>query len=230
VIRLLIASLVVLAGCSAGTTGGENLTATLVSPTDITLAWRPTDPGAAGQIIEYASEPQGAYTILGFFPPGQGTYKHPDLIPQTPFYYRIRPYYGTASAPVEVDLPPGDLDESTPDDGEWAKPKTIPGSTAAKAPVGQPDSAPTEVKPTVVNANGIKFTWTDRTDDEEGFFIEAKAEAAPDFSVVAVLDPDVNTFGLTTLPEEKKASYRIRAFKYGKPTNIAHQTTGGAAR
>jgi hypothetical protein len=231
VIKHLIAvSLVVLAGCSAGTTGTDNLTATLVSPTDITLAWHPTDPGAAGQIVEYASEPQGAYTILGFFPPGLSTYKHQNLIPQTPFYYRVRPYYGTASAPVEVDLPPGDFDESTPDDGEWARPKTIPGGTDAKVPVGHPDSAPAGLTPTVVNPNAVKFTWSDRTSDEEGFFIEVKAAGAADFSVVAALDPDVNSVGLTTLPEEKKAAYRVRPFRYGRPTNVAHQTTGEADR
>ncbi|MEV4317448.1 fibronectin type III domain-containing protein [Actinocrispum sp. NPDC049592] len=229
-IRLIIASLVVLAGCSAGTTGGENLTATLVSPTDIMLAWHPTDPGAAGQIVEYASEEKGPYTILGFFPPTQSSYKHPDLIPQMPFYYRIRPYYGVATAPVEVDLPPGEPDESTPDDGEWARPKTIPGNTAPLALVGQPDSAPAGLTPTVVNPNGIKFTWTDRASDEEGFFLEVKASGAPDFTVAAVLDRDVNSVGMTTMPEEKKAQYRVRAYKYGQATNIAHQTTGGSAR
>jgi hypothetical protein len=97
-------------------------------------------------------------------------------------------------------------------------------------PVGQPGSAPTEVTPTVVNPNGIKFTWTDRTSDEEGFYLEVKAAGAPEFSVAAVLDPDVNSVGMTTMPEEKKAQYRIRPFRYGQATNIAHQTTGGSAR
>src|SRR4051794_3440384 len=108
----MVVTLVVLAGCSAGTTGADNLTATLTTPTDITLSWHPADPGAAGQIVEYTNEPDTNYTILGFIPANQTTYKHPDLIPQTAFYYRIRPYYGTASAPVEVNLPPGGVDES----------------------------------------------------------------------------------------------------------------------
>jgi hypothetical protein len=225
VIRVLVASLVVLAGCSAGTTGAENLTATLVSPTDITLTWHPTDDGAAGQVVEYTNEPQSNYTILGFVPPAQTTYKHPDLIPRTPFYYRIRPYFGTASAPVEVSLPPGDIDQSKPDDGEWARPKTIPGY-ATKVTVRQPGSAPTELTPTIVNPNGIRFTWTDHSNDEEGFYLEVKADGSADFQVAAVIDPDVNSFGLTTLPNEKKAAYRVRPFKYGASTNVAHQTTG----
>ncbi|MFD1049238.1 hypothetical protein ACFQ1S_28725, partial [Kibdelosporangium lantanae] len=89
---------------------------TLTTPTDITLTWRPPDPAAAGQIVEYTNEPNTPYTILAFLPPTVTTYEHPDLIPQTAFYYRVRPYYGTASNPVEVTLPPGDVDPSTPDD------------------------------------------------------------------------------------------------------------------
>jgi hypothetical protein len=228
---LAVSLLVVLAGCSAGTTGGttDNLTARLTSPTDITLTWHPTDTGAAGQIVEYTNEPQGEYTILGYLPPTRTTYEHPDLIPQTSFYYRVRPYFGAASTPVQVELPPGDFDESAPDDGEWAKPRTIPGPRAEKNSVRQPHSAPTELTPTIVNANGVRFTWVDHTDDEEGFLLEVKAAGSPDFTVAAVLDPDVTSFGLTTLPAEKKAVYRVRPYRFGLPTNVARQTTGAAA-
>jgi hypothetical protein len=41
-----------------------------------------------------------------------------------------------------------------------------------------------------------------------------------------VLDPDINSTGLVTLPEEKHASYRIRAFAYGERSNVVHLTTG----
>jgi hypothetical protein len=41
-----------------------------------------------------------------------------------------------------------------------------------------------------------------------------------------VLDPDVNQYGLVTLPTEKRASYRVRAYFSGAPSNLAKQTTG----
>jgi hypothetical protein len=230
VIRLLIGLLVVLAGCSAATTGaGPNLTATLTTPTDITLTWHPADPAAAGQIVEYTNEAGTNYTILAFLPPTGSTYKHPDLIPQTSFYYRIRPYYGPASTPVDVTLPPGEIDVSTPDDGDWARPVTLPG-TPAGSPARTASAAPTAVTSTVVNPNGIRFTWTDNCSDEEGAYLEVKAAGSSDYKVAAVLDPDVNAYGLTTLPEEKQASYRIRPVAYGPATNVAHQTTGDQAR
>ncbi|TCO55060.1 fibronectin type III domain-containing protein [Actinocrispum wychmicini] len=225
-IRALFGLLVVLAGCSAGTTGPQ-LTATLTAPTDITLTWRPTDPAAAGQIVEYTNEAGSPYTILAFVPPDLATYRHPDLIPQTPFYYRIRPYYGTASTPVNVTLPPGDVDQSTSDNGDWARPATIPGGPPAVAGVRDPRSAPTALTPTIVNPNGIHFTWTDNSTDEEGFFLEVRTPGETLFRVAAVLDPNVTSFGLTTLESEKQAAYQVRPIRYGPPTNVAHQTTGG---
>jgi hypothetical protein len=224
-------SLVVLAGCSAGPTGdapnltAPNLIATLTMPTNIDLAWHVVDPAAAGQVIEYATEPNGTYTILAHLPPTSTSYRHPDLIPQTPFYYRVRPYYGTASAPVDFTLPPGEFVESGTDPEEWVKPKTLPGP-AGTALVRDASGAPANFTVTMMHANGVKFTWEDRTRDEEGFLLEIKPSDAPDFAVSGILDPDVNAFGMITLPNEKKATYRIRPFRFGESTNIAHQTTG----
>lgn len=224
-----VVSLVVLAGCSAGPTGDAPvLTATLTTPTNIDLAWRVLDPGAAGQVVEYATEQDGTYTILDYLPTASTTYRHPDLIPQTRFHYRIRPYYGTASAPVELTLPPGEFEESTNDDEDWVKPKTLPGGPSGKSVVRDPRGAPADFTVTMVHANGVKFTWQDRASDEQGFLLEIKPDGAPDFAVSGVLDPDVNAFGMVTLAHEKKATYRVRPYRFGESTNIAEQTTGSA--
>ncbi|MFI6294164.1 fibronectin type III domain-containing protein [Nonomuraea sp. NPDC050790] len=194
------------------------LTAVLTTPREVTLSWPPGDQGAAGRVVEFATEPRGPYTILDFVPPGRTTYTHPDLIPRTTFYYRLRPYYGPASNTVEVTLPPGPLEEDLEHD--WLDPRTLPGAGTA------PGAAPEHLRATVKHANGIHFTWTDRSADEEGYLLEVRARGAPGFRVAAVLDPDVNAVGLVTLPEEKRAAYRVRAFRYGEPSEVVTQTTG----
>jgi hypothetical protein len=78
----------------------------------------------------------------------------------------------------------------------------------------------------VKHANGILFTWTDHASDEEGCLLEARTDGSPAFEPVAVLDPDVNSYGLITLPGEKKASYRVRAFAYGAHSNVIELRTG----
>nr|WP_157529224.1 fibronectin type III domain-containing protein [Kibdelosporangium sp. MJ126-NF4]CTQ89248.1 hypothetical protein [Kibdelosporangium sp. MJ126-NF4] len=181
--KLIVVSLVALAGCSAGPTGdARNLTATLTTPVNVDLVWHVTDGTAAGQVIEYANEERGQYTILDFLPSTQTAYQHTDLIPQTKFFYRVRPYYGT----------------------------------------------PTDPTVTGVDADGVRLTWTDRSIDEEGFIVEVKAEGARDFTMAAMVDPNVNTYELRTRPEEREATYRIRPYVFGASTNIARQTTGSA--
>jgi len=216
---------------AAGLEPTTRLTAALVTPTDIALEWRGTEPDVAGYTVEFATEPQGRYTILEFVPPRQVTYKHSDLMPETRFYYRVRPYHGLASREVEVTLSGAQPDERSEKDGqEWAAPRTVPGAAVAKQSIRNPGAAtaaaPTDLRGTAVHADGISFTWTDHASDEEGYLLEARPDGAADFAVIAVLDPDINSFGLVTLPNEKKASYRVRAFYHGAPSNVANQKTG----
>jgi hypothetical protein len=204
------------------------LSARLISPTDITLRWTDREQGIAGHIVEFATAPNGKYTILQFLPPGQTTFTHPDLIPQTPFYYRVRPYLGPVSRSIDITLPKADPRAAKKDEYRWAPPKVVRGGPVATRSIrtDPAEAAPADLKGVPVHAEGIKFTWTDHASDEEGYLLEVRPKGRPDFSVVAVLDPDVDSFGLITLPSEKTASYRVRAYYYGTSSNLAHQTTG----
>jgi hypothetical protein len=94
--------LAVLTGCSpAGQHSAPtapHLEAKLVSPVDITLDWSGTPADTSSTIVEFATEPEGRYTILDFVAASKHTYKHPDLMPNTPFYYRVTPVHGPVSA------------------------------------------------------------------------------------------------------------------------------------
>ncbi|WP_410616734.1 fibronectin type III domain-containing protein [Amycolatopsis sp. lyj-109] len=83
------------AGCSEASPPA--FTATLTSPTAVVLTWQ--DDGA-GHRVEYANDPAGPWTTLRFLPAHTMSYRHPDLIPETPFYYRVQPFTG----PVSTDL------------------------------------------------------------------------------------------------------------------------------
>jgi hypothetical protein len=238
--RLLLAVLVPLAigaglaGCSsapAGATGSGDpsvqLAARLATPTSVVLSWRDDDRAAVYRSVEYATDPGGPYTVLGFVPGRQTTFTHPDLMPQTVFYYRLRPVYGPESGVVDVTLPAGPFDENAhQDDPDWAAPRVLPRGAAGTQSVRQPGAAPTDLAATVMDANGIRFTWTDHASGEQGYLLEVRPAGAADFGVAATLDPDVNSFGLVTLPDEKHASYRVRAYYYGNPSTVAHATTG----
>ncbi|MFD1147145.1 fibronectin type III domain-containing protein [Saccharothrix hoggarensis] len=240
---LLAVLVLLLAAC--GQEQHHRLTATLTSPTDVALAWEP-ERGVAGQVVEYAHEPGGPYTVLEFAPPGRTTHEHPDLIPHTSFYYRVRPFHGPVSATVDVTLPPGDAVPDS-DDHAWAEPVSGPSGTHPVRPAVPPsappaspdadrasssadpttsDAAPGDFHAEVKHANGILFTWTDHAAGEDGYLLEVRPAGATDFTVAAQLDPDVRSFGLITLPTEKTAAYRVRAYYHGAPSTVAHQRTG----
>ena len=57
----------------------------------------------------------------------------------------------------------------------------------------------------------------------------AEIDPEPVDAVLMTVDPNVNSVGVVTLPNEKRASFRVRPIYYGKPSSIAHRRTGGTA-
>ncbi|WP_326727098.1 fibronectin type III domain-containing protein [Streptomyces phaeochromogenes] len=251
---LVLALLLALSACSATRTTGEGgsdrrpatsghpvagkadaasgvvLNAERTTPTDIDLRWRGGGSGVSGHVLEFATEESGPYTVLQYLPPQVTSYRHPDLIPNTTFFYRLRVFRGPVSKPVSVTLPKGELTAADENSGhEWLPARKDPKRTVPGRPLRSGGAgAPTGLKAAVKHANGILFTWTDRASDEAGFLLESRTRTGSAYEPVVVLDPDVNSTGLITLPTEKEASYRVRAFTYGERSNVVRLTTGGS--
>ncbi|HEX3783470.1 MAG TPA: fibronectin type III domain-containing protein [Pseudonocardiaceae bacterium] len=208
---------------------GIVLTARLVGGRNVMLSWRDNGPPPAGEVVEYANASTGPYTILDFLPPGQTTYSHPNLIPDTAFYYRVLPYYGPASNAVTVRLPPGAYNDNAASPDAWATPRTLPGDPRTQESIRDADAsnagAPTNLRATITDANGVALAWTDNASDEVGYLVEIEAAGKPTYQVVQVLDPKINSCGIVTLPDEKTASYRVRAFYYGAASETVSEHT-----
>lgn len=206
------------------------LTAIQTSPLDIQLGWKDGEAGFAGHTVEYATERNGQYTVLEFAQPTTATYAHEQLMPETNFFYRVRSYVGPASKSIEVNLPQGPGSENQPDDQQWANPKTVPaGSVSAQAirdAATAEAAAPTDLKATIMGVEGVQLTWTDHASDEEAYLIELKSDNSPDYRVAMTVDPNINSVGVVALPEERKASFRVRPIYYRTMSNVAHKVTG----
>ncbi len=219
----------------------EQLAVTLTTPTDAQLDWQEPDATAAGYIVEFINRPGDEWVILGFFPRGKHTYQHPRLAPGTPYAYRVRPFFGPASPPLDVTIAEGLSDQAyadayaKPEDYSWAPPKKISAAgagmlvqksirNAATAAAAAPANFKAEVMKSTVS--GFRLTWTDRASDEEGFMLE-RVDSPSDFTVVAVVEPDINSFGWALEPPARKGTFRVRAYYYGKASNVASIMTGG---
>jgi hypothetical protein len=200
-------ALCLLAGCAAAEARGIRLAGELTGD-DVTLTWE----GHRGDVVvEFATEPAGPYTVLGFLPGSRRTHVHPDLMPATTFYYRVRPVEGPASD-VATAVPAADRVVGE----DWLVPRTVPDIRATPAPGGRPANLRVEE----VGAGELRLTWTDNSTDEAGFLVERAVGA--EFEVVFVVDPDVNHAGLIAPAAD---TYRVRAFHYGESSNVVAERT-----
>jgi len=212
---------------------------TLVPPRDILVDWKDPAPGAAGHVIEWGTKPDDEFVPLGFFQPNQTRYRHVDLMWDTPSYYRVRAYYGPASPDLEISLP-SDLSDAEykqryekPEDYRWALPTVIPDpkpveKKSIRDSATASDAAPTDFKITLqpVTVSAFKLTWTDRASDEEGTMIELKKEGSSEFEVVAMVEPNVNSFGWAFEPPVRKGTFRVRPYYFGPASELVHENVG----
>jgi hypothetical protein len=231
----------VLSGCSkhpASAPAGLQVTTQLIPPRDVVVQWQDSTPGAAGHIVEWDVKPDGEFVPLGYFPPTQTSYRHPDLMWETTNYYRVRAYYGPTSAEVEVSLPK-DLTEAeyekryaVAEEYHWALPVIVPDAKpvekkSIRNPATAAAGAPTDFKITLqpISVSGFKLTWIDHASDEDGFMIELKPDGDSEFHVVALVPPNVNSFGWAFEPPARKATVRVRAYYKGPASELRHERT-----
>jgi hypothetical protein len=207
------------------------LTAALTSPTNIEVTWKNPTSDVAGRIVEWATDPQGEYVTLAYLAPRLNSFVHSDLPMDTPCYYRVRPYLGPVSDPVEITTGKALADDAVVSfDETWADPKKTSGDlSAAQHSIRNGSGAaafPSALTAKLIHPTGIQFTWIDRASDEDGYMLEIKLDDMSDFRVCAIIDADVTSYGYALVPPETKATFRVRPYYYGKPSNVAGKITG----
>ena len=148
-----------------------------MAPHEVRLAWDDPAEGAAGHIVEFATEPDGEWVIVAFCPGRLAEFTHERLAPATTFYYRVRAFAGPACEPIAVALPAELTDAdyaaryAKPEDYDWAVPlrreKTpdvaqhaLRDARDAELERAAPGDLRVELVPTTVS--GFLLTWIDR--------------------------------------------------------------------
>jgi hypothetical protein len=205
------------------------LTATLADPIDIDLKWKSNATQAAGYLVEYSPNADNEFLTIAAVSAGTTTYRHPNLMPQTRFIFHVVPYFGEASNVAEITTgkkgpQQAPKPERTDKGGHPAPSVDVKYSIRALSTLAQ--AAPTNLKATLIPPAGVKLDWKNRAKDEDGYMVEIKPGPNSDFQVWGFLDPGTSTMTTYDLPYQTKLSFRVRAFIYGKPSNVAEQTTG----
>lgn len=79
-------------------------------------------------------------------------------------------------------------------------------------------AAPTELRAVLAPAGGVTLTWTDASDDEDGFVVERLAEGAgTSFATLTQVGENVVTYTDMTAASGKGYRYRVQAVNgYGE--------------
>jgi Fibronectin type III domain len=228
---MLLLAAIALAGCSSVPSDEKafaaptHLTAKLATPLDIDLKWKDNASAEAGYFVEYSPRGDKEFFIIDAVPPNSTKYRHPRLMPQTRFVFRIRPYFGPASGTGEI---------VTGKEGPQ-QPPARSATTNASVPAVKKSirsmatfalAAPTDFKATLIPPAGAKLEWKNHASDADGYLLEIKPEWSEEFKVSAFLGADAESLVTYNFPFQSKFVIRVRPFFYGRPSNLAEQTTG----
>jgi len=180
----------------------SNLTATATSCNNVNLSFSDNSNNESGFKIE-RKESGGTYSEIATVPTNTTTYADTTVQAQKTYYYRVRAYnaYGNSSYTNEVNV-------TTPACG------TIP-------------NKPTNLSASALSTTEIKLTWSDNSDNEDGFKLERKEEGGT-YAEIKTLSANTTSYTDTGLKPNTKYYYRIRAYNsvgYSDYSNEANATT-----
>jgi hypothetical protein len=167
-----------------------NLTATAVSSSQINLAWTDNANNETGFKIERC-QGSGCSNFAQIATTGANvtTFSNTGLTASTSYSYRVR---------------------ATNLGGDSAYSNTASATTPANQTV---PAAPSNLTATVISITQINLSWTDNSNNEDGFKIErCQGSSCTNFVQVAQVAANVTTFNNTGLARNTRYRFRVRAF------------------
>ena len=199
------------------------LTVSLTNRADVDLHWKNNATAPGGNWVEFTT-PGDDYTKLEAIGGGVTTFRHFDIAPDTAFSYRIVPFFGQASAETVITTgKAAPSDTPNPEEGPLAESRDgiHTTQTSIRAVSTFIAAAPDGLNAKLASPTSVELRWHDRAADEDGYLVEVAAIGEIEFKTCALLPPDSISFKKAQLPEQTPCRFRIRAFFYGTPSNVA---------
>jgi hypothetical protein len=175
------------AGGAPGAPSG--LSATLVPPSQINLAWRDNSPNETGSEVHRSTTGSGGeFTLAARIQDADVTgYSDYNLSPATEYCYKVRAFKISGR-----------------------KESFSAFSTSACATT--PPASPSNTRATPRNSTGVDVTWADNSATEDGFGVERAASPAGPWTSVLTTGPNVVSYEDEGLATEQQVCYRVSAF------------------
>ena len=186
------------AGGAPGAPSG--LSATVVPPSQIDLAWQDNSRNeTGGEVHRSTTGPEGSFTLLATTDADVTRYSDYSVSPGTQYCYKVRAFRFTG-------------------------PKQSNSAFSSAACATTPPPSPSNTRAAPRNSTGVDVTWADNSGTEDGFRVERAASPAGPWAEVATTGPNVASFGDGGLAADQQVCYRVSAFNVNgssAPSNIA---------
>ena len=174
------------------------LTARAVSTSQINLSWTNNSDKVAGLYVERSRSPKGPWKRVINVPANASSCANAALAAGTTYYYRV----------MANDSPYSTVASAT----------TLSGAT---------DRSVGDLSATAIGSNQIDLSWNDNVGDVTGFKIErCEGKGCSNFTEIASLAANANSYQNSDLAALTSYSYRVRAYK--ESSMYAYSNTASA--
>ena len=157
-----------------------------VTPTSVELIWSDNSDNEEGFRIERSDDGGRTWSTALQTPAKASTATLTGLVPERGYQFRVRAFnsagVSAAAGPVEVITPQ------------------------------QPPAAPQNLQSSGTTASSVILTWTDCSDNEEGFRIERSEDGGKTWGRCAATGPNTQAAEVTGLASAKTYAFRVFAF------------------
>jgi hypothetical protein len=174
-----------------------------MSPTQINLSWTDNSTTEDGFRIERAPGGTTIFVEIGTVASGVTSYQNIGLAGSTSYSYRIRAYNSA-----------GNSDYSA-----------VATATTQLAP----PTAPSGLAASSASSSQVNLSWTDNSNNEDGFKIERSTTGNTNFIEVASVPAGATSYQNTGLAASTSYTYRVRAFNAAGMSSYSNSAAGFTA-